>query len=60
MTGVDPQVLHTPFNMGVSGYAHAMHSFINNHPLEDRPATFSVVPAQGDAGTSGWPIELGW
>jgi hypothetical protein len=45
---INPQVLHTPFNTGVDGYAHAMHSFMNNTPLEYSPATFSVVGARGD------------
>jgi hypothetical protein len=31
---IDPQVLHNPLNTGVDVYAHAMHSFMNNHPLE--------------------------
>jgi hypothetical protein len=29
----NPQVLHTPFNTGVDGYAHTMHSFINSTPF---------------------------
>ena len=45
---IDPQVLHSPLNTGVDVYAHAMHSFMNNRPLEYSPATFTVVPAQGD------------
>jgi hypothetical protein len=46
---INPQVLHTPFNTGVEGYAHTMHSFINRTPLEYSPATFTVVPARGNA-----------
>jgi hypothetical protein len=45
---IDPQVLHTPFNTGVEGYAHTMHSFMNSSPLEYSPATFTVVEAQGN------------
>lgn len=58
-TRIDPQVLHTPFNTGVNGYAHTMHSFINNGPLEDRPATFSVVPAQAMRVPSGGQLSWG-
>ena len=47
--GINPQVLHNPLNTGVEGYAHTMHSLMNNGPLEYPPATFTVVPAQGDA-----------
>jgi hypothetical protein len=45
---IDPQVLHTPFNTGVEGYAHTMHSFMNNSPLEYSPATFTFVEARGN------------
>ncbi len=30
---IDPQVLHMPLNTGVEGYAHTMHSFMNNAPF---------------------------
>ena len=50
---INPQVLHTPLNIGVDGYAHTMHSFINSTPLEYSPATFTVVPARGNAGVWG-------
>ncbi|CFS08993.1 Hypothetical protein ERS007657_03959 [Mycobacterium tuberculosis] len=50
---IDPQVLHTPLNTDVDGYAHAMHSSINSGPLEYLPATFSVFPALGDVGDLG-------
>jgi hypothetical protein len=51
---IDPQVLHSPLNTGVDGYAHTMHSFMNTSPLEYSPATFTVVPAQGNAGAWVW------
>ena len=50
---IDPQVLHTPLNTGVDGYAHTMHSFMNSSPLEYSPATLTVVPARGNAGACG-------
>ncbi|BBX64265.1 hypothetical protein MSAS_34390 [Mycobacterium saskatchewanense] len=49
----DPQVLHTPLNTGADGYAHTMHSFMNNAPFGDVPATFNVVPARGARVLSG-------
>jgi hypothetical protein len=30
---IHPQVLHNPLNTGVDGYAHTMHSFMNNDPF---------------------------
>ena len=47
---INPQVLHNPLNTGVDGYAHTMHSFMNRHPLEYSPATFTFVQSRDDAG----------
>jgi hypothetical protein len=57
---IDPQVLHNPLNTGVDVYAHAMHSFMNNPPLEYSPATFTVVPAQGDTDAMWWGVSVPW
>jgi hypothetical protein len=57
---INPQVFHNPLNTGVDGYAHTMHSFMNSGPLEYSPATFSVVPAQGDAGAWEWGLSEPW
>jgi hypothetical protein len=32
--GINPQVLHTPLNTGVEGYAHTIHRSMNSCPLE--------------------------
>jgi hypothetical protein len=53
MPRIDPQVLHNPLNTGVDGYAHAMHSFMNRHPLEYSPATFTFVQSRDDTGAVG-------
>jgi hypothetical protein len=45
---INPQVLHRPLNTGVDGYAHTIHRSINRTPLEDSPATLTVIPAHGD------------
>jgi hypothetical protein len=37
-----------------------MHSFINNRPLEYSPATFTVVPAQGDTDAMWWGVSVPW
>ena len=50
---INPQVLHNPLNTGVDGYAHTMHSFMNRHPLEYSPATFTFVQSRDDTGAVG-------
>jgi len=47
---INPQVLHTPLNTGVEGYAHTMHSFMNSAPSKYPLATFTVVQARGESG----------
>src|ERR1700746_397998 len=56
MPGINPQVLHTPLNTGVDGYAHTTHSVMNSGPFKYSPATFTVVPAQGFSGGLGWGV----
>ena len=56
---IDPQVLHTPLNTGVDGYAHAMHSFMNRHPLEYSPATFTFVQLRNDMRAGGASVGAG-
>lgn len=33
LSHLDTQVVHSPLNTGVDGYAHAMHSFMNKCAL---------------------------